>query len=45
MKFRMTSVLTANLMANVNHGAGSAMDQEFFFWDNARFMKQLGIAQ
>lgn len=31
-------------MVTVGHWKGSTMDEEYLFWDNATFMKQLGIA-
>lgn len=32
-------------MVTIGHWKGSTMDEEYLFWDNATFMKQLGIAQ
>lgn len=32
-------------MATVGHWKGATMDEEYLFWDNATFMKQLGLAQ
>ena len=32
-------------MATVGHWKGSTMNEEYLFWDNATFMKQLGLAQ
>ena len=32
-------------MATVGHWTGATMDEEYLFWDNATFMKQLGLAQ
>ena len=32
-------------MATVGHWKGKTMDAEYLFWDNATFMKQLGIGQ
>ena len=31
-------------MVTIGHWKGSTMDEEYLFWDNAEFMKQLGIA-
>ena len=31
-------------MVTVGHWKGSTMDEEYLFWDNATFMKQLGVA-
>lgn len=31
-------------MVTIGHWKGSTMDEEYLFWDNATFMKQLGIA-
>lgn len=31
-------------MVTIGHWKGATMDQEYLFWDNAAFMKQLGIA-
>ena len=31
-------------MVTVGHWKGGTMDEEYLFWDNATFMKQLGIA-
>lgn len=31
-------------MATVGHWNGETMDEEFLFWDNATFMKQIGLA-
>lgn len=31
-------------MVTVGHWTGGTMDEEYLFWDNATFMKQLGIA-
>jgi len=32
-------------MATVGHWKGDTMDEEFLFWDNATYMKQLGLAK
>ena len=32
-------------MATIGHWKGSVMDKEYLFWDNATFMKQLGLGQ
>lgn len=32
-------------MVTVGHWKGATMDEEYLFWDNAEFMKQLGIAR
>jgi hypothetical protein len=32
-------------MCTVGHWKGGVMDEEYLFWDNATFMKQLGISQ
>jgi hypothetical protein len=32
-------------MATVGHWKGDTMDEEFLFWDNATYMKQLGLGQ
>ena len=32
-------------MATVGHWKGDTMDEEYLFWDNATYMKQLGLAQ
>jgi len=32
-------------MATVGHWKGETMDEEYLFWDNATFMKQLGLGQ
>ncbi|MEY2893228.1 MAG: hypothetical protein RJA98_3136 [Pseudomonadota bacterium] len=32
-------------MATVGHWQGGSMSEEFLFWDNATFMKQLGLGQ
>jgi len=32
-------------MATVGHWKGTTMDAEYLFWDNATYMKQLGIGQ
>lgn len=32
-------------MATVGHWKGTTMDEEYLFWDNATFMKQLGLAR
>lgn len=32
-------------MATVGHWKGSTMDAEYLFWDNATYMKQLGLGQ
>jgi len=32
-------------MATIGHWKGSVMDAEYLFWDNATFMKQLGLGQ
>jgi hypothetical protein len=32
-------------MATVGHWKGPVMDAEYLFWDNATFMKQLGLGQ
>lgn len=32
-------------MATVGHWKGSTMDEEYLFWDNATFMKQIGLTQ
>jgi hypothetical protein len=32
-------------MATVGHWKGKTMDAEYLFWDNATYMKQLGIGQ
>jgi len=31
-------------MATIGHWNGATMDEEYLFWDNATFMKQLGLA-
>ena len=31
-------------MATVGHWKGGTMDEEYLFWDNATFMKQIGLA-
>jgi hypothetical protein len=31
-------------MCTVGHWRGGVMDEEFLFWDNATFMKQIGLA-
>jgi predicted ester cyclase len=37
-KFKLT-------MATVGHWKGDVMDEEYLFWDNATYMKQLGLAK
>ena len=32
-------------MATVGHWKGETMDEEYLFWDNATFMKQIGLGQ
>ena len=32
-------------MATVSHWKGDTMDEEYLFWDNATYMKQLGLAK
>jgi hypothetical protein len=32
-------------MATIGHWKGSVMDAEYLFWDNASYMKQLGLGQ
>lgn len=32
-------------MCTVGHWKGGVMDEEYLFWDNATFMKQIGLAQ
>lgn len=32
-------------MATVGHWKGETMDEEYLFWDNATFMKQVGLGQ
>lgn len=32
-------------MATIGHWKGSVMDAEYLFWDNATYMKQLGLGQ
>ncbi|MGM9424975.1 ester cyclase [Hydrogenophaga sp. MI9] len=32
-------------MATIGHWKGTSMDAEYLFWDNATFMKQLGLGQ
>ncbi len=32
-------------MATVGHWKNGTMDEEYLFWDNASFMKQIGLAQ
>jgi predicted ester cyclase len=32
-------------MATVGHWKGDVMDEEYLFWDNASYMKQLGLAK
>ncbi len=32
-------------MATVGHWKGDTMDEEYLFWDNATYMKQLGLGQ
>jgi hypothetical protein len=31
-------------MCTVGHWKGGVMDEEYLFWDNATFMKQIGLA-
>jgi hypothetical protein len=33
------------VMATVSHWTGGVMDEEYLFWDNQTFMKQIGLAQ
>ncbi|WP_291272777.1 ester cyclase [Geothrix sp.] len=33
------------MMSTVGHWKGGTMDEEYLFWDNQAFMKQLGLAQ
>jgi hypothetical protein len=32
-------------MATIGHWKGGVMDEEYLFWDNLTFMKQIGLAQ
>ena len=32
-------------MATIGHWKGTTMDAEYLFWDNASYMKQLGLGQ
>lgn len=32
-------------MCTVEHWKGGLMDEEYLFWDNQDFMKQIGLAQ
>jgi predicted ester cyclase len=32
-------------MATIGHWKGDVMDEEYLFWDNASYMKQLGLAK
>jgi hypothetical protein len=32
-------------MCTVGHWKNGLMDEEYLFWDNQEFMKQVGIAQ
>lgn len=32
-------------MATIGHWKGRVMDEEYLFWDNATFMKQIGLGQ
>jgi hypothetical protein len=32
-------------MCTVGHWKGGVMDEEYLFWDNLEFMKQIGLTQ
>jgi hypothetical protein len=32
-------------MATIGHWKGGVMDEEYLFWDNQEFMKQIGIGK
>jgi hypothetical protein len=32
-------------MATIGHWKGGMMDEEYLFWDNQEFMKQIGIGK
>jgi hypothetical protein len=32
-------------MATIGHWKNSAMDEEYLFWDNQEFMKQIGLGK
>ena len=32
-------------MATVGHWKDGVMDEEYLFWDNGEFMKQIGLAK
>ena len=33
------------IMFTISHWKNGAMDEEYLFWDNQTFMKQIGLAQ